>query len=569
MNNKKAALLLSGCISLSTAGCLTAQADVGQYSSWEESYKNILLDFKTSEAYNAPGSDNDILCSMFDLKDITGDGIPELFISEGGYHPSMVEVYTFDDGDAFELLKAGSFGYIYYNNERTHNGVYFIESDMSQGVSTYTPYVYNNRGVTPEKTFIINESIADETIYLIDSKEVTKEAYDEAFSKYKDIKLLKNERTYNVGSVTEYTNLQSYYFPDRALLGDVNLDGILDGIDASAILTAYAKSSVEGGDTGLSDKQKSIADVNFDNIIDGIDATLVLTYYAKTSVGYLGSFEDFLAGKVFSGEQFSEGFESDSDAMQFLDGNWHILAGGQPISLKPPFTMFTDSDTSTFSIKQTDTSNAFSTGFRLLDLFATPRGCCNLIRTTPPGTLKTDGMTEHEIIDHSFDLNFTAAYVNGLPVIALKGIGNGISPLDRLMLGDFETPAFGWIFAKDINGDVTGIDDAKMAELRVKGKTFYAFRWLDMGSEVYLQEVTTMVTSTMYEDGNMRDAMYYVYKDNGHALTAVRYPIKGAEEYAYSGRYLPSLVKVTTDADGNVTNLTELQEMGHGYYYPG
>ena len=184
MNNKMAAFLLSGCISLSPAGCFTAQADVGQYSSWEEPYKNILLDFKNSEAYNAPENDNDSLASKFDLTDITGDGIPELIISEGGYHPSMAEVYTFIDGDAYELLQAGSFGIIYYNNERTHDGIYFIDSDMSQGISTYTPYVYNNGGVSPDKTFIINESIAGETVYLIDSSEVTKEAYDEAFKNF-------------------------------------------------------------------------------------------------------------------------------------------------------------------------------------------------------------------------------------------------------------------------------------------------------------------------------------------------------------------------------------------------
>ena len=66
-------------------------------------------------------------------------------------------------------------------------------------------------------------------------------------------------------------------------MGDVTGNGIIDGVDASTVLTAYAKSSV-GKDMGLSDLQQKMSDVNADKKIDGNDATIILSYYAYSSV---------------------------------------------------------------------------------------------------------------------------------------------------------------------------------------------------------------------------------------------------------------------------------------------
>ena len=62
-------------------------------------------------------------------------------------------------------------------------------------------------------------------------------------------------------------------------MGDVNGDDIVDGRDATDILTAYAKASV-GDDM---DTDKVIADFDYNGKIDARDATAVLTAYAKAS----------------------------------------------------------------------------------------------------------------------------------------------------------------------------------------------------------------------------------------------------------------------------------------------
>jgi len=72
-------------------------------------------------------------------------------------------------------------------------------------------------------------------------------------------------------------------FPPRNF-GDANLDGIIDAVDATLVLTDYARVSV-GKTTTLNEAQRGNADMNLNGIIDAVDASAILTYYAKSSVG--------------------------------------------------------------------------------------------------------------------------------------------------------------------------------------------------------------------------------------------------------------------------------------------
>lgn len=59
--------------------------------------------------------------------------------------------------------------------------------------------------------------------------------------------------------------------------GDVNSDGIIDSVDASYVLSAYAKASI--GERHFLNKE--IADFDSDGVIDANDASAILSYYAK------------------------------------------------------------------------------------------------------------------------------------------------------------------------------------------------------------------------------------------------------------------------------------------------
>ncbi len=64
--------------------------------------------------------------------------------------------------------------------------------------------------------------------------------------------------------------------------GDVNRDGNIDAVDASAVLTYYANISTDQP-TDLDENAKAAADVNGDGMIDSVDASSILSYYAYTS----------------------------------------------------------------------------------------------------------------------------------------------------------------------------------------------------------------------------------------------------------------------------------------------
>lgn len=63
---------------------------------------------------------------------------------------------------------------------------------------------------------------------------------------------------------------------------DVNLDGRVDGIDASMVLTEYASISV-GNERSFTSTQRWLADTNYDGMVTAVDASNILTRYAYNS----------------------------------------------------------------------------------------------------------------------------------------------------------------------------------------------------------------------------------------------------------------------------------------------
>ena len=89
--------------------------------------------------------------------------------------------------------------------------------------------------------------------------------------------------------ITEAKPIHGYYDDDEPVnpgdpqtLGDVNDDGRVDSVDASSVLTYYARISTEK-EGNYSEIQKNVADVNNDKYIDSADASYILAYYAYVS----------------------------------------------------------------------------------------------------------------------------------------------------------------------------------------------------------------------------------------------------------------------------------------------
>lgn len=76
-----------------------------------------------------------------------------------------------------------------------------------------------------------------------------------------------------------------YYLPENYSMGDTNLDGVVNAVDASNILEYYALDStaftVEYPRSKMNTIQ-GLGDVNNDGAINALDASLILSAYADT-----------------------------------------------------------------------------------------------------------------------------------------------------------------------------------------------------------------------------------------------------------------------------------------------
>ena len=86
--------------------------------------------------------------------------------------------------------------------------------------------------------------------------------------------------------------------PKKYDLGDINGNGIIDAVDASAVLVYYARVSTKQ-DGGYTDAQKEAADVNSDGQINAVDASCILSFYAyiSTSDSKVKTLSEFLKRK--------------------------------------------------------------------------------------------------------------------------------------------------------------------------------------------------------------------------------------------------------------------------------
>ena len=67
-------------------------------------------------------------------------------------------------------------------------------------------------------------------------------------------------------------------------LGDVNKDGKVNALDASAVLTKYAQAAANK-DTVLDSDFIRRADVNSDGVVDSRDASRILRFFALFTAG--------------------------------------------------------------------------------------------------------------------------------------------------------------------------------------------------------------------------------------------------------------------------------------------
>ena len=166
---------------------------------WVDAYKKVLLPYKN-------GTIEDAMCPMCSLYDITGDGVPELFVSANDAHASGAEIYSYHNGK----LVRYSYRSAYDNKIRYKFGSWggvIVLPEAGVIVNSYT-----GNGTMSDRIYRIDGDkisllLTSETImewgdtseqYTVNGKKATKSEYDKTMAPYME-EGISLGRTYLVG----------------------------------------------------------------------------------------------------------------------------------------------------------------------------------------------------------------------------------------------------------------------------------------------------------------------------------------------------------------------------------
>lgn len=180
---------------------------------WQESYKAKLEEFKNSGNYQ---ESNGIIGSMFDLRDLNSDGVPELVISPSDGVDSACTVYTYYDGALTEIGTNGNNGFFTFypstgiiNNEFQGSGFVMGEFRRIENGLFVTDMTYYNNMDSVTSGAVIR--------YEIDKEEVLPTEYNEKYYSYKNNPSLPVGRKYTFGdSTVDYAIYCSESWDDAA-----------------------------------------------------------------------------------------------------------------------------------------------------------------------------------------------------------------------------------------------------------------------------------------------------------------------------------------------------------------
>ncbi len=104
-------------------------------------------------------------------------------------------------------------------------------------------------------------------------------------------------------------------------------------------------------------------------------------------------------------------------------------------------------------------------------------------------------------------------------------------------------------------------------KLRIKGDSFHAIKWTEFGNSCTLQRVEPVPVTLEDFDGKDVDGLSFVMPDDEYAYSTVNYEYKGREKYCHDGYFDPQFVYVTTDKNGQITEMSVIDYAYDGYYY--
>lgn len=149
-------------------------------TSWKEAYAEIMRNYRDERSS---------LTNRFTIKDMDGDGVPELFLTDGNYHMSQCTIYTWAQNEkgvyeAVNLGEYGSSGVV----EVAPGESFLLAGYMGQGYSIVTYYRLTNGHLKKMENFVQNVAgNPDVAPYAINDEEVSEKEFNSRKEKWNQI----------------------------------------------------------------------------------------------------------------------------------------------------------------------------------------------------------------------------------------------------------------------------------------------------------------------------------------------------------------------------------------------
>ena len=222
--NRILSVLAAGAVLTACAGCSDTKKSVSSEVDplapktapqnvtfdWQEPFETVIMAFKNSDRCTDT--------SMFEIRDLTGDDVPELIISPSDDVASKCEVYRLIGSRADLITNAGSYGTLDYIP--SENAIGFAYEGEGFTMGEYQ--TYQDGSFSTAVSFYTNAGSAASgavIFYKINDEDVTLAKYQEALIPYQDVFTVKVGRKYSLG-----TNAVNYAIRRSKCWNDVLTD---------------------------------------------------------------------------------------------------------------------------------------------------------------------------------------------------------------------------------------------------------------------------------------------------------------------------------------------------------
>ncbi len=190
-------------------GVLLLPLPVKAEEEWQIAYRELLEEYRTSDGYLPETTGEVSFGSRWDLCDVDGNGIPELFISPDTSHAFGCRVYSFVDGEtvALETREGQTFGE--YGVTKVCEEEQLIRAyHFGMGSEIVGYYHYDGMTLTELDRFVgtsvyLNEEEGTKDTYERNGEEITEQEYLDGIAAY-EAYMWKDSvgRAYSFGDLT-------------------------------------------------------------------------------------------------------------------------------------------------------------------------------------------------------------------------------------------------------------------------------------------------------------------------------------------------------------------------------